>query len=154
MHNVSWPARLQHLTTGALARLLPPQWDLWLDGGHNDSAGEVLAQQLRHWQQQDHRPLYLIFGMLTTKIPAEFLTPLLPYVSAVRTVPITDEPLAQTSQLLAAATIQAGAANVAATNSVIEALQDVTCISDQPARILICGSLYLAGEVLTLNAEG
>ncbi len=75
---VEWPARLQRLTRGPLADSLPPDWELWLDGGHNDSAGEVLARQAVDWSVADdsragphggRRPLLLIYGMLASKDP-------------------------------------------------------------------------------------
>ena len=69
-----WPARLQRLH-GRLAALLPPDWELWLDGGHNPGAGVVLAEHLRGWRD---RPVHLIVGMKQSKDSAEFLRPLLP----------------------------------------------------------------------------
>ena len=87
---VEWPARLQRLTRGPLADLLPSGWDLFLDGGHNDSAGEVLARQLAAWGA-DGRPLDLVFGMLGSKRPLDFLKPLAPYVRRLRAVAIPGE---------------------------------------------------------------
>lgn len=152
----TWPARLQHLQAGPLRRLLPVAWELWLDGGHNDSAGEILAAQIAAWRREDGdspRPLFVVYGMLTTKVPAEFLGPFAASVAALRSVPILTESLSQTPAALADAARALGIPAVAATSSVAAALQDIAQSNkDTPkARVLICGSLYLAGEVLREN---
>ncbi len=69
-----WPARMQRLT-GRLAAMLPPDWELWLDGGHNPGAGVVLAEHLRGWAD---RPVHLLVGMKQSKDSEQFLRPLLP----------------------------------------------------------------------------
>ena len=148
MRNVTWPARLQRLSDGALSGRLPNGWELWLDGGHNDSAGDALAQQAKNWRK-DGRDLHLICGMLTTKNPRDFLRPLAAFVTDLHTIPIPDEPLSFTADTLAATARDVGLAATAhatleqALNQIIQ-----TSPSAQPARILICGSLYLAGYVL------
>jgi len=153
LQKVDWPARLQHLTQGILVDLLPKDSELWLDGGHNDSAGEVLAAQIRRWQTEDGahpKPLYIVLGMLTTKQPHEFLGAFVKSVAQVRTVTIEDEPLSFTATALAEEIQKICPVLVKATHSLEAALID---LPRQPARILICGSLYLAGKVLaTLRA--
>ena len=72
--DAEWPARLQRLH-GRLAALLPADWELWLDGGHNPGAGVVLAEHLRSWSD---RPVHLVVGMKQSKDATEFLRPLLP----------------------------------------------------------------------------
>jgi len=74
-----WPARLQRLH-GRLVDLLPPDWELWLDGGHNPGAGVVLGEHLRGWAD---RPVHLVVGMKQAKDSAEFLRPLLPEADTV-----------------------------------------------------------------------
>ncbi|NUB34295.1 bifunctional folylpolyglutamate synthase/dihydrofolate synthase [Azospirillum brasilense] len=149
---VHWPARLQRLTRGPLAEALPAGWDLWLDGGHNDSAGEVLAVQAAHWAEEEpQRPLLLVYGMLASKEPREFLGPLAPFVSAARTVAIPGEEASLTAEDTAAATRACGIADSAAAADVGSALEDMTRRVEGPARVLICGSLYLAGTVLAEN---
>ena len=88
---VRWPGRLQRLTRGPLVDRLPPAWELWLDGGHNDSAGEVLGAQAARWRGTDGLPLKLIFGMLATKEPKDFLRPLSGFASSLRAVAIPGE---------------------------------------------------------------
>ena len=76
--HAEWPARLQRLH-GRLAKMLPPDWELWLDGGHNPGAGVVLADHIADWPD---RPVHLIVGMKQAKDSAEFLRPLLPLAAA------------------------------------------------------------------------
>jgi len=151
LQKVDWPARLQQLRQGVLAKTLPNLWELWLDGGHNDSAGEVLAAQARAWAVQDAKPLSLILGMLTTKKPDEFLRPLLPYLDTVQTVAIPDETLSFSAEVLATQTTKLGIKDTRSSIGVAAALSELYKQSNQPRRILIAGSLYLAGHVLRLN---
>ena len=147
LQTVEWPGRLQRLTRGPLAELLPAGWELWLDGGHNDSGGEVLAAQAAKWGD---KPLLLVFGMLNTKQPQAFLQPLAPYVQAVRTVAIEDEPLSLSAEDAAAAARAAGLAAGMAIDPAT-AIKTLLAAGTSPGRILICGSLYLAGNVLAEN---
>ncbi len=152
MNKVEWPGRLQRIETGALAELLPPHWELWLDGGHNDSGGEVLARQAMNWAvEEEALPLTLIFGMLNTKKPADFLAPMAPYVRELRAIAIPDEPLSLSADEAAAAARDATiVARPAA--SIAEAVTDLAASGAGPRRILICGSLYLAGKILAMSA--
>jgi dihydrofolate synthase/folylpolyglutamate synthase len=155
LQSVEWPARLQRLRYGVLADFLPPLWELWLDGGHNDSAGEVLAVQARAWQiKKPPSALHLIMGMLTTKNPHEFLGPLMGYISGVTCVDIPKEPLAFGAEDLAAQLRAAGVANVGARSTLPQALKECITGTSEKKRIMICGSLYLAGHALTVNGAG
>lgn len=149
--SVEWPARLQRLTRGPLADLLPSGWDLFLDGGHNDSAGEVLARQLAAWGA-DGRPLDLVFGMLGSKRPLDFLHPLAPHVRRLRAVAIPGEPNSVTAEDAAIFAREAGMEADSASD-VTGAVTQLTALGrgEAPARLLICGSLYLAGTVLADN---
>jgi dihydrofolate synthase/folylpolyglutamate synthase len=144
--NIEWPARLQHLTRGPLIEMLPAGWELWLDGGHNPGAGEVLAAAAANWSD---RPLYLIVGMLNTKDAAGFLAPLARRARSLRAVTIPGE-----ENPLPAAAIAAAAHSVGLpaqeTPSIAAALGAITA-DPTPARILICGSLHFAGAVLAEN---
>jgi dihydrofolate synthase/folylpolyglutamate synthase len=151
MSTVEWPARLQKLGAGTLAKIVGAQGELWLDGGHNDSAGEVLAQQAHAWSKEENpRALHLILGMLTTKKPVEFLAPLLPYIASLHTVDIPDETQAFKADDLVEACRAAGFKNAQASGDIAAALRDIKSAAPG-GRILIAGSLYLAGNVLRLN---
>ena len=87
--SVDWPARLQKLSRGPLVEAMQPGGELWLDGGHNEDCGIALARQAAEWAKEPAPlPLYLIFGMLTTKDAAGFLRPLARHARAARAVPI------------------------------------------------------------------
>ena len=133
-----WPARLQRLQ-GRLARMTPPDWEVWLDGGHNPGAGAALAQQAAAWSD---RPLYLIVGMKQSKDAAEFLRPLLPHAIEVLAVQEPGQHLALPVEAIIAAS--GGVARPGPTIAAALAGLPPT----PPARVLICGSLYLAGEAL------
>ncbi len=137
-----WPARLQHLH-GRLAGLLPPDWELWLDGGHNPGAGIVLGEHLREWAG---RPVHLVVGMKQAKDSVEFLRPLLPLAETVWAVSEPD----QHSALPIEAIIEASGGIARPGPRVADALQAMPR-DVGPARVLICGSLYLAGVVLKLD---
>lgn len=149
LRQVEWPARLQRLTRGALveALALSPGSELWLDGGHNPGAGEVLGEAARNWSDL---PLHLVFGMLNTKDGVGFLRPLAPHVARLRTVTIPGEASSLSAEEAAAIARQAGhkAEPAASLESAIAEL----AAARRPMRVLICGSLYLAGRVLAENA--
>jgi len=137
-----WPARMQRLS-GRLAALLPPGWELWLDGGHNPGGGVAVAAQMRRWGKAVH----VVVGMKQAKDTAEFLAPILPLASSLWAVAEPGQHLALPVEAIVAAS--GGAARVGPT--VREAL--VRIVADRaPGRVRICGSLYLAGEVL--KADG
>lgn len=138
-----WPARLQKIESGPLFDLLPEGWELYLDGGHNEQGGKILADQARDWQVQDGKPLHLILGMLTTKDPKPFYDHLKPYITSATAIPIPDEKLAFTAENLAENL------DIHASQTAAEALARI--IKLPRGRILIAGSLYLAGTILSKN---
>lgn len=142
-----WPARMEHLTTGALVDLAAPA-DLWLDGGHNPAAGRALAATLR---QQPPRPTHLICGMLNTKDIDGYLAPLAEVVDSLTAVSIPDEANTIPAEQTADAARRVGLAAAIAPD-VKSAISKIKANSPS-ARILICGSLYLAGHVLRENSK-
>ncbi|HSK40169.1 MAG TPA: bifunctional folylpolyglutamate synthase/dihydrofolate synthase, partial [Arenibaculum sp.] len=150
---VDWPGRLQRLRRGPLVDRLPDGWELWLDGGHNDSAGEVLAAQAAAWRAESGKPLFLVFGMLSTKRPQDFLEPLAPYVQCLRAVAVPGEEAGLPAHEAAAAARKAGIADSGPAPDVRAAvgqlLEATAPAGGRPGRILICGSLYLAGAILS-----
>ncbi len=143
----SWPGRLQRLRLGALADLLPAEWELWLDGGHNAAAGRALAAALGAWRD---RPLYLVAGMMNSKAARDFLAPLAPMTAALYAVTIPGEANSFSAEQAASAAEAAGMAACAA-DGVAAALSQIARDANGPGRVLICGSLYLAGRVLAEN---
>ncbi len=136
--SAEWPARLQRLH-GRLAALLPSGWELWLDGGHNPGGGLALAEHLRTWSD---RPIHLVVGMKQSKDAAEFLQPLLPLAGTVWAVAEVDQHDARPVEAI----IEASGGVAKPGPHVVDALRALP--RDRAARVLICGSLYLAGEVL------
>lgn len=136
--HAAWPARMQRLH-GPVAALAPGH-EVWLDGGHNPGAGEMLADHLAQWG-----PAHLIVGMKQAKDTAEFLRPLLPHAATLWAVAEPGQHLALPVEAIIAAS--GGIARPGPT--VADALR---AIHGGPPRVLICGSLYLAGEVL--KADG
>lgn len=138
-----WPARLERLS-GRLAARLPPGFALWLDGGHNPGAGAALAQHLASWHDQ---PVHLVVGMKSGKDTVGFLAPLLRLAASVHAVAEPNQHLAMPIADIIAAS--GGLARPGPT--VASALAAIGC-ARPPCRVLICGSLYLAGEVLKRDA--
>lgn len=140
-----WPARMQRLQSGPLAAMAP-RAELWLDGGHNPSGGEAVAATLA---RMPPRPTHLICGMLNTKDVAGYMRPLAAVATRLHAVEIPGEKNTLPAEVTRDAALAAGLdARVAA--SVAEALAAI--LADAPeARVLICGSLYLAGSVLREN---
>jgi dihydrofolate synthase / folylpolyglutamate synthase len=146
LRHIVWPARLQRLSRGPLVAALPAGWELWLDGGHNPGAGAALAEVAAGWRDL---PLYLVVGMLKTKDASGFLAPLAPHAKALRAVKIPHEENPLAARTIADAARAVGLSARAAA-SVLAAVRD--CIGrDSNGRILICGSLHLAGTVLSEN---
>ena len=140
--HADWPARMQRLT-GALAKLLPPGWEIYLDGGHNPGAGIVLADQLQSWADKH---AHVIVGMKRAKDSAEFLRPMLPHLTTLWAVAEPGQHLALPVEAIIAAS--GGVARPGPT--VADAIRAIPK-DGPPSRVLICGSLYLAGEVLKLD---
>ena len=149
LQTVEWPARFQRLT-GALASLAPKGAELWLDGGHNGDGARVLAEAITALEERAPRPLILIAGTMARKDVGEILTPFLGLVQEFYAVPIASEH-ARAPADLASAARQLGLASAVA-GSVAETLTFLAARDwPVPPRILIAGSLYLAGEVLKAN---
>ncbi len=151
LRSVEWPARLQKLVRGPLPESLPPGCELWLDGGHNEDCGLALARMAGDWAREPAPlPLYLVFGMLTTKDASGFLRPLARHARAARAVPFPEGHSAYTPEEACAKAAEVGLDCVPA-NDIGAALEDLLATQPAPMRILICGSLYLAGAVLARN---
>lgn len=149
MRQVEWPARCQPLTAGPLTQSLPMGWQLWLDGGHNPSAGDALAS----WLAEDPMPTVALCGMMANKDPAGFIEPLAQHLTAFAAVPIPGHDGCADPDDLAAVAREAGVPHVAAAADLPQALAAVQQHLSAPrGRVLLCGSLYLAGEVLRAHS--
>ena len=145
-----WPARLQRLTAGRLVSIAPAGAELWLDGGHNAEGGRAIAAALGDLEERVSRPLILVVGMLSTKDRSAFLRNFTGLVRRVFGVPIHQDKGVPVAEIAAAA--QAAGMTAEASNSIEDALAAIGRLGfDPPPRILITGSLYLAGEVLAAN---
>jgi dihydrofolate synthase / folylpolyglutamate synthase len=146
-----WPARMQRLSSGRLAALVPPGGELWIDGGHNPDGGRVIASALADLEERVSRPLVLIVGMLANKDGEGFLKNFTGLARRIVTVPIPHQENVFSAETLAQAARAIGL-------PAQESLDIETALAaignfdlDQPPRILITGSLYLAGAALELN---
>jgi dihydrofolate synthase/folylpolyglutamate synthase len=149
LRSVVWPARMQKLGPGTLTNLIPKDAELWLDGGHNPAAGRVIARAFSDINDRFSRPLVLIWGMLNTKDAASFIEPFAGLAQRVVTLAIPDEPNAVPADQLAEIARSRNLSAETAT-SLTKALGQASLTTPAP-RILICGSLYLAGHVLSVH---
>lgn len=147
MTRAHWPARLQRLDAGPLAAMLPPGAALWLDGGHNPDAGAALAKALA-----GRPPLHVICGLLANKDATGFLRPFADKIASFQAVPIPGHEHHDPRDLCRRVQSELAIADVRPCDDVVAALSFVRDHRG-PADGLICGSLYLAGEVLRANGQ-
>jgi dihydrofolate synthase/folylpolyglutamate synthase len=145
-----WPARMQRLTNGKLIALAPAGSEIWLDGGHNLDGGRIIAAALADLEERVSRPLVLIVGMLASKDAEGFLRNFTGLTRRLLTLPIhqdktlTSDALAEVARKVGIPADPCGSIEAALTQA---GRLDLS----PPPRILITGSLYLAGEVLAAN---
>jgi dihydrofolate synthase/folylpolyglutamate synthase len=144
-----WPARMQLLTHGALKRLSPPESELWVDGGHNAEGGRAIASALGDLEERVPRPLVVIVGMLSTKDNTGFLRHFSGMARRVIAVPIPRQDKSVPAAALAE--MARGVGIPAESCDTLEAALAAAGRFELAPRILITGSLYLAGEVLAKN---
>jgi dihydrofolate synthase / folylpolyglutamate synthase len=150
MVRADWPARMQRLSHGRLAGLVPAGGELWLDGGHNPDAGRAIAAALADIEERVPRPLVVVVGMLSTKDAAGFLQNFAGLARRVIAIPIQQDKAIPADAL---ADIAREVGLPAMSRNTVEAALAAAAKLDlePPPRILITGSLYLAGEVLAAN---
>lgn len=152
LNAVYWPGRLQKLQHGALVDLAIKGAEIWVDGGHNPAAGEVVAAAMADLEERVERPLFLIAGMLNTKEPVGFFEPFADLVRHCFTVPLTHTENGISPHDLAEFALSAGVSA-----EPVESLEEALNLMaegwqyEPPPRVLIAGSLYLVGEVLAKN---
>ena len=140
LRQARWPGRLQRIPWAGLV----DDWELWIDGGHNEAAAMALARVAESWAD---RPLDLVVGMLNTRPPEDYLRPLAPFVRRLAAVAIPDQAASR-----AAAEVDSVARSLGmdseTDSSVVSAVARLSSGAPEPGRILVCGSLYLVGSVL------
>lgn len=146
--NTEWPGRLQTLENHVFNALLPEGWELIIDGGHNDSAGLVLAAQMREWADSDAKPVHMVLAMVNRKDPAAFLRPLLPYVQSLTATEIAGESTSFKAAALAEIAKTLGFKDVATAATAEDALIRIAEKSQQKSRVLMTGSLFFMGNIL------
>jgi len=153
--SVEWPGRLQRLTHGPLVSCAPKGAEVWLDGAHNPHAARALAHAIADLEERTPRPLYMIVGMLQTKDPRGFFAAFRGLAKHVTTVAIPGDPSTYgAGQLYDAARAEDLEAHPApSVEDAILQIEARAALTDSkvPPRILICGSLHLAGVVLREN---
>ncbi len=148
-----WPARMQRLREGPLVEIAPAGTELWLDGGHNPAAGEAVASLVADMEEQAPKPFYMICGMLNTKDPTGYLEPFYGLVRRVYCVDIPGENATLDAEDLMDVALDADLDAIAVEDvaTAIRLISGEESSDLEPPRILICGSLYLAGRVLREN---
>ncbi|MGJ8569150.1 MAG: bifunctional folylpolyglutamate synthase/dihydrofolate synthase [Hoeflea sp.] len=151
--NVSWPGRLERLTHGRLFESAMDGVELWIDGGHNPGAGQVIAEAMANLNDRESRPLILITGMINTKDPVGYFDAFAGMARHVFTVPVSESEAGLDPEFLADTADEAGLSAEPAKD--VETAIATICKNwdgrERPPRILIGGSLYLLGEVLKAN---
>jgi len=149
--HAEWAARLERLSDdGALYQYVGDDTEIWLDGGHNAAGGQAIAHALAEFEERAPRTVHLIWGMMETKDAHAFITPFKGLVQRVYTVPIPEEANAFSADALAEIATSEGF-DVTPTAGIVHALMQSKAALGRPGRVLICGSLYLAGHVLRLH---
>jgi len=148
IQSAQWPARMQHLTHGKLVDAMPDTCDIWLDGGHNPAAGAMIAQFLSDLEERDSRPLTLVCGMIDTKDTSGYFRQFETLAERIITVPVISSDAGISPEVLADQAENAGLPATAAP-SLKHALHMID--GSELNRVLICGSLYLAGDMLQQN---
>ncbi len=156
LRGVEWPARLQRLVRGPLVAAAPDGAEVWLDGGHNPHCARAIARALADFEEKSSKPLYLICGMLRTKDAAGFLAAFRGLVRHVVTVGIVGAEASMGAGELYDVARRVGL-DASPADDLEDALLQVTALAriaegQSAPRILICGSLYLAGKVLEENS--
>ena len=149
--SAEWPARMQRLVSGTLVDQGPPGCEIWLDGGHNAEGGRVAAAALGDLEERVSRPLVVIVGMMANKDAGAFLANFAGLTRHIMAVQIPDRENAMPPDRLADAARSLGmrVENAASVEAALHALSRLAY--EVPPRILITGSLYLAGHVLAVN---
>ena len=149
-----WPARMSRLNAGALSKITGEATEIWLDGGHNPSAGAALAQYLAELEDRAQKPTFLIVGMMKRKDVEGFIKPFQDLAREVIAVPIIGHEDGALAVGELADRISEAGLPVCEATGVLDAMRQIIAVEPGEKRILICGSLYLAGRVLAFDRCG
>ena len=138
MKNVVWPGRMQRLTAGPAMDLLPPGWEIWIDGAHNDSGAEILARQAQGWTG---KPLHLFISMKEDKDPEAFCRPLAPYLASATVLRDDVGAPMMKAEALCDHLKKAGIENTDIAETLESAVAALVFQYKMPRRILVAGSL-------------
>jgi dihydrofolate synthase/folylpolyglutamate synthase len=144
-----WPARLQRLKEGYILQHLPKEWQIWVDGAHNDAGAHVLSTWL---DEQEIIPTYMIFGMTKGRNCQSFLNNFVGKIEYLVGVSIEAEPSSYSGTFVSNEATKIGISSTGC-GSIEEALDILTKMEKNQARIIVCGSLYLAGDILYQNQK-
>ncbi|MCH2038163.1 MAG: bifunctional folylpolyglutamate synthase/dihydrofolate synthase [Rickettsiales bacterium] len=147
LQNTSWSCRMERINKGNLLKLIPENWEVWLDGAHNKAGSQMLSHVADEWSD---RPLFVIAGITKGRKCDDFFKPLAGKVKHVCGVRVESEPSAYPAAEVASQIAKTGI-NTSPAEDLEDAINTIKSMSDVPARILICGSLYLAGDVKYYN---
>ena len=149
--SINWPARLQKLKEGNLIENLLEDVEIWIDGGHNQDAAKAIASTLRDWRTASPEiSIHMVFGALNNRCPQNFLQYFTDVIDTIRAVDIPGETNALSALEIETAARECGLKAYPA-KAISPAITDIISNSSGKRRILICGSLYLAGAVLREN---
>ena len=146
-HETFWPARMQQIDNGKLKEIAGKNYELWLDGGHNSHASEMLLDNLKKWEKDN---LFLIFGMINGKEPKEFLTKIFPLIKSLQVIPIKKHQFIGSKEIQQIFKDEYGI--IRPEKTIQNAIKYITN-NFTGGKIIICGSLYLAGDVLKSNGS-
>ena len=147
VHETFWPARMQQIDNGKLKEIAGKNYELWLDGGHNSHASEMLLDNLKKWEKDN---LFLIFGMINGKEPKEFLTKIFPLIKSLQVIPIKKHQFIGSKEIQQIFKDEYGI--IRPEKTIQNAIKYITN-NFTGGKIIICGSLYLAGDVLKSNGS-
>lgn len=152
LQNVEWPARMQRLRSGPIFDALPDHVEVWLDGGHNAAAAEQIRNSFESWNRAEAKPTFLVCAMLNTKNQEAFFRQLTGFIEFGASIPVTGEAASTPPDLLAEFANNAGLSlsPAASLDAAVNLLQPR--LSAQPCRLLIAGSLYMAGDILKTHS--
>ena len=149
--SINWPARLQKLKEGNLIENLLEDVEIWIDGGHNQDAAKAIASTLRDWRTASPEiSIHMVFGALNNRCPQNFLQYFTDVIDTIRAVDIPGETNALSASQIETAALECGL-KAYSSKGISSAITDIISNSSGKRRILICGSLYLAGAVLRKN---